>query len=164
MKPEEAPRPSRIVRIACGAAYLCDDDDKLIELPLHWTKRGLWARWLYSLGYEVSSNNIGVETVKPREGVTGSSLPKYCSRKKFLEYWESEYPDVVIGSKRTDMCDDCFVWSNNIRKLQKDVSGECDPEKLAKLGKDRQNIIAQCQQHFRHIDAQKGRIESAIEK
>ena len=70
----------------------------------------------------------------------------------------------MIGSKCTDMCDDCFVWSNNIRKLQKDVSGECDPEKLAKLGKDRQNIIAQCQQHFRHVDAQKERIESAIEK
>ena len=76
LKKDGSPRPSRIVRIACGKAFLRDDDDDLIELPVHWTKRGLWACWLHSLGYEVTTNNLGVATAKKPEGPVGS-LPKF---------------------------------------------------------------------------------------
>ena len=163
LKPLGMPRASRIVRIECGEAFLRDDDDKLIELPLHWSERSLWARWMNSLGFLVTTNNFGFESIRWNPEIPRPvKLPEYCQRKCFLKYWRKNYPEMVLGSTRTDICDDCWVWGNSITKLKGDMEGEICPIKLAKLSESRQTQMLSCQKHLRRANAQRDLVDEKV--
>jgi hypothetical protein len=98
-----------------------DDDVDVVDLPSNCTKLGLYKALLAERGWKYIYNPKGRVTDKiPIEGMKQepddpSFLPSMTS---FLHYWENHYPKMKIQKHAADICDECFVFANQVRYRQ----------------------------------------------
>jgi hypothetical protein len=101
---------------------LREDDQTIVELPSHMTKRSLYNRLLLELGWKCTydSKSRIVETL-PVDGVEQDHYPSWGS---FRRYWSKHYPKLFIAGAREDVCNQCYVYANRHRYFAKSKEGE----------------------------------------
>jgi hypothetical protein len=93
---------------------LQDAEVDLVELPTAWSKQAMYARFCYERGY-IMTTNFRVAYIKTERSDAQwneSSKKSICSWKKFLSFWESEYPLVRIASSSADICTESHIFFN----------------------------------------------------
>ena len=128
---EGLPFATRIIRDETGMTTR-DDEPDAVTLPPHITKRGCYEKWCFSRGWKITKRSTAKTIYKsskdymPREieaededGISlwppGSTYGKVVSWPKFLKYWRTEYPKVMIRKKGADTCTDCLILRNEFR-------------------------------------------------
>ena len=119
-----APRATKIVRCeVCGAdgsvrveTELRDVDEELFELPPNFSKLGLYKRMCREecglmLKFDNKNRMIGKE---PIEGKEQRPVPCWGT---FCNFWERNYPKMIIQKPRQDVCGDCFKYANRFKTL-----------------------------------------------
>ena len=145
-----APRATLLVRKKTEIVQK-NDDDEIIELPTHWTKRGVWARWLDELGYDVTTNNLGTVSVTAKEGTELGGLPKYCCLKTFNNYWKQYFPKMILSKAPTDVCDDCFALANAITDESKKPDDADDDVPLTEILENEQKYLDRLDKARNHV-------------
>jgi hypothetical protein len=92
---------------------LREDDEEIIELPSHMSKRFLYNRLLLQIGwsYTYDSQSRIVDRL-PVEGMEQQKAPSWGS---FRRYWAKHYPKLYIAGAREDVCNQCYVFANRHR-------------------------------------------------
>jgi len=93
---------------------LRDAEVDVVELPTAWSKRAMYARFCYERGYVMTTNARGayVKTERSDAQWNEENEKTICSWKKFLSFWESEYPLVRIAAPSADICTECHIFFN----------------------------------------------------
>ena len=118
LEKEGAPFATRLVRCETGETSLRDDNDEVIGLPPHYTKRNLYGRWLFESGYNVKMKNksTGVlDNPEPRDDELweGETLP-IVSWTQFFQRWKDNFGHIKIRKKGADTCTDCTMFANHL--------------------------------------------------
>ena len=108
-----SPKATRLVREETGMG-LRDAEVDVVELPTAWSKRAMYARFCYERGYVMTTNARGayVKTERSDAQWNEENEKTICSWKKFLSFWESEYPLVRIAAPSADICTECHIFFN----------------------------------------------------
>jgi hypothetical protein len=114
---------------------LRDDDEEIVELPSHMTKRSLYDRLLFELGwkytYDAKSRVIAKVAL---EGVEQHDPPSWTS---FRRYWTKHHPKLFIAGAREDICNQCYVFANRHRyATRKKTPAEEEDEEETKSDED----------------------------
>jgi len=104
--------PTRVVRCLAGNR-LRKEEEGLIELPHHFSKRSLYGRWMYEGGWLVDTNANGAITIRERQDEHWNDdedvRMKYLSWTAFHTYWKKEFPKMSIRPKSEDVCGECQI-------------------------------------------------------
>jgi hypothetical protein len=142
LQEQGAPRATRLVRFINGEGKMVvetrDDDEDVIDLPAHCTKLGLYKLFVAEHGWKFlyDPKNRIIDKI-PIEGVEQNPEdPTYLpSLKTFLNHWEINFPKMKIQKSAADICDECFVWANQVRYKQR-LTGKVGKEALLEEGDD----------------------------
>jgi hypothetical protein len=119
VKPLSGPRPTRSTRQASGAIDVRDYEDTS-ELDPEWTKRRLFGRYCYDLGYAVSKGSVMVIKKRKDEDWLASDLEygEVCSWAFFWGYWNCYYSKIVVRKPSKDICGLCYQFHLGNRAAQ----------------------------------------------
>jgi hypothetical protein len=111
------PRATRVVvSVVNGVARedLRDDLDSASDLPPSFTKRRVYGRFLAEHGWKLKLDSIGkiVSMSKDDVVIDGKNCKEMPSWTTFLRYWKKNFPLIRIQNAREDICNDCYVFSN----------------------------------------------------
>lgn len=126
LEEQAAPRATRMVRYLNKEGNYVqevrDDDIDGVDLPSHCTKLGLYKQFVAERGWRFiyDPKNRILDKV-PIDGMeqdpdNPSALPSINS---FKAYWEKHFPKMKIQSASADICDECFVFANQVRYRQR---------------------------------------------
>jgi hypothetical protein len=128
--PLSGPRPTRATAEESGAVIR--DSKDTLELDPEWTKRRLFGKYCYDLGYTVKQSANG--TIKfgfraDEEWVAGGTEngPR-CSWASFLNFWKREHSNIIVRKPSKDICDICYAFHIGNRKASKRSSDDSDDE------------------------------------
>jgi hypothetical protein len=139
LEEQGAPRATRLVRFINKEGNMVqetrDDDVDVIDLPSNLTKLGLYKQFIGERGwkYLYDPKNRVIDKV-PIDGMVQdpadpSDLPSITT---FLSHWDCFFPKMRIQKQAADICDDCFVFANQVRYRQrltgKDGTGALEDE------------------------------------
>jgi hypothetical protein len=115
-----APRATRIVHtVVNGVATedLRDADVMMSELPPSFTKRRVYGRFLLEHGWHLKLDGKGkiIHMTKGDVVVDGRTSKEMPSWRSFQRYWKRNYPLITIQRPREDICNECYVFSNEHR-------------------------------------------------
>jgi hypothetical protein len=116
------PRATRVVRYLNNDGNYVqetrDHDIDSVDLPSHCTKLGLYKQFVAEHGWKFVydpknriMDKVAIEGME-QDPEDVSLLP---SIKSFLGYWEKHFPKMKIQPPSADICDDCFVFANQVR-------------------------------------------------
>jgi hypothetical protein len=131
LEEQGAPRATRLVRFinkdGNSVQENRDDDDNLIDLPPHCTKLGLYKQFIAERGWRYIYDpknrildKVAIEGME-QEPTDPSFLP---SVKTFLLYWQKNFPHMRIQKASADICDECFVFANQVRYKERATGKE----------------------------------------
>jgi hypothetical protein len=136
LEEQAAPRATRIVRFLNRDGNLAqetrDDDEDILDLPCHCTKLGLYKQFLMEHGwqfvYDPKNRLLDKVAIEGMEQVPNDPtfLP---SIKTFLKHWKEEFPKLRIQKAAADICDECFVFANQVRYKER-LTGKIGKEAL----------------------------------
>ena len=104
---------TRMVRLLSGFV-LRKEEDSLVELPHHFSKRGLYRQWCFENGHVVSfdaqmkhptTNRPFEDSMWPESSVQ----TVICSWPSFTNFWEREFPNLRIRPQSEDTCGECHI-------------------------------------------------------
>ena len=114
------PKATRFVREETGSG-LRDGEEDLIELPISWSKRAVYARFCFERGFVINTDDRGCITKTTRtDGQWNAGDEKrICDWHTFLIFWDKHYPLARIAPPSTDICTDChiFLTEKNTKEL-----------------------------------------------
>jgi hypothetical protein len=88
--------PMRFVREKTGLTTR-DDGEKALTLPPYWSKQGLFSRWCYEHGWNVTTTSKGqVTTVKQMDWPDGADTQPVVSWLYFWTFWKTHYSYISI--------------------------------------------------------------------
>jgi hypothetical protein len=97
-----------------------------VDLPAHMSKRGLYAKLVSEMGwifeYDSKGTLIGKKQIVGHATIIGESdIPSWGS---FRDYWKKNFPELVVGARIKDICNDCYIFANQHRyaKNKRDAS------------------------------------------
>jgi hypothetical protein len=116
--PLSGPRPTRSTRQQSGAANAEEDlEDDFTELDPEWTKRRLFGRYCWDLGYSVTKGSTeqgSTEQVKRREDedwlASGAEYGQVCSWGFFWGYWRQNHSKIIVPKPSKDICGLCYQF------------------------------------------------------
>ena len=122
---EAEPHAFKQVRTATGMELR--EDDKKVELPSNFTKRGMYVDWCYNQGFKVKLVGVSgygaLKDYAQREDMLqpdGCDIRKHiCTYASFISTWEIKFPDLVIKKNSHDTCGTCFRFSNLLNGLRR---------------------------------------------
>ena len=122
---EAEPHASKQVRTATRMELR--EDDKKVELPSNYTKRGLYVDWCYNQGYKAKLNGASgygaSNEYEQREDIPqpdGFDVRKLiCTDRSFYSIWETEFKDLIIKKSSHDTCGTCFRFANLLNGLKR---------------------------------------------
>ena len=122
---EAEPHASKQVRTATGMELR--EDDKQIELPSNYSKRGLYVDWCYNQGFRAklcgASGYGALKDYVQRDDMVqpaGFDVRKHiCTYATFKLIWDKEFKDLVIKKSSHDTCGTCFRFSNLLNGLRR---------------------------------------------
>ena len=126
LQDEGEPHATRVIRTACQVALR--DDDDITELPSSYTKRQLYCRLMYEMGWSVVAHNNGSfgklrdyqERKFGEDWVEGVDTPETpFSFTTFLQYWSVHYPKLKIRKPSYDTCVLCFTYCNKLSSMSR---------------------------------------------
>jgi hypothetical protein len=126
------PRATRLIRELVRDRVnmeLRDDDDDVLELPTAFSKRALHNRYLLEQGwtFEVDSKMRVIEKkqLQPNDDMDNNPPASWPT---FLNFWNKNYPKLVIPSAAEDICNECYMYANRHKYalLEKDKNNEGD--------------------------------------
>jgi hypothetical protein len=114
--PLSGPRPTRSTRQQSGAAYTeaqdLDEEDDFTELDPEWTKRRLFGRYCFDLGYSVTKGSI-VEVKRRVDAdwtASGAEYGSVCSWAFFWGYWRRNHSKIIVRKPSKDICGLCYQF------------------------------------------------------
>jgi hypothetical protein len=113
-----APRATRIVATFVNGVVAEELRDEMVsELPPSFTKRRVYGRFLLEHGWSLKLDAKGKILTMSNgdvvvDGKTSKEMPSW---RTFLRYWKANYPRIVIQRAREDICNECYVFSNEHR-------------------------------------------------
>jgi hypothetical protein len=127
--PLSGPRPTRFTRQESGA--ITRDSEDMKELDPEWTKRRLFGRYCYDLGFNVEQSASGAVKIHKREDEEypaggGAEYGSHCSLTAFWNYWEEHYGNIVVRKPSKDICGVCYQFHLGNRKAVAKTS-DTDP-------------------------------------
>jgi hypothetical protein len=116
--PLSGPRPTRATAEESGAVIR--DSEDTLELDPEWTKRRLYGKYCFDLGYSVTQSASGVVRIEVREDeewVTGGAeRGSHCSWSAFWNYWQREHTNIIVRKPSKDICGICYQFHIGNRK------------------------------------------------
>jgi hypothetical protein len=126
LEEQGVPRATRMVRyLNKDGNYLQevrDDDVDAIDLPSHCTKLGLYKQFVAEHGWKFvyDPKNRIIDKVRIEGMEQDPDDPSFLpSIKSFQAYWDKHFPKMKIQAASADICDDCFVFANQVRYRQR---------------------------------------------
>ena len=112
------PRPTRSTRQQSGAIDEEDFED-VTELDPEWTKRRLFGRYCWDLGYlVVEGSGTKVLLRKDEDWLTsGAEYDHVCSWGFFWSYWNRNHPKLIVRKPSKDICGLCYQFHLGQRKM-----------------------------------------------
>jgi hypothetical protein len=108
--------PTRFVREKTGRMTTWDDKESALTLPPYWSKRGLYSRFCYDRGWTTSTTHKGVTTLNKRlDWPAGEETEQVVSWPFFFGFWRREYAHISIRRPTADICDDCYLFYNQVK-------------------------------------------------
>jgi hypothetical protein len=103
---------------------LREDDEDIVELPSHMTKRSLFDRLLLQLGWVYTYDSKS--RILERKSVEEQEQQQAPSWSTFHRYWTKHHPKLLIAGAREDVCNQCYVFANRHRyaKRKNDAAEE----------------------------------------
>jgi hypothetical protein len=86
-----------------------------LSLPLYWSKLKLFCRWCYEQGWEVDATQKGMKLCKRIDWPVGEDPHQVVSWPYFFSFWKRHYCYIVIRRPTADICDDCYVFYNQVK-------------------------------------------------
>jgi hypothetical protein len=121
LEEQAAPRATRIVRFLNRDGNMVqesrDDDVDVLDLPSHCTKLGLYNQFIAerSWQYVYDPKNRILDKVAIADVDQDPDDPAFLpSIKTFLKHWEDHFPKLRIQKAAADICDECFVFANQV--------------------------------------------------
>ena len=108
-----APTSTRVVREETGSG-LRDGEEKVVELPSLFSKRGMYQRFCSECGWRIETSVRGKIKAFP---VDGSNQKPICTWSKFMKVWDDEYPNLRLAKPREDICSECHAYHNRFKYL-----------------------------------------------
>jgi hypothetical protein len=96
---------------------LREDDDDIVELPAHMSKRSLYDRMLAELGWKYIYD--GRSRIIERQEIEGMEQQQSPSWSTFLSYWSKHHPKLFVAGAREDVCNQCYIFANRHRYAAK---------------------------------------------
>jgi hypothetical protein len=126
LEEQGAPRATRVVRFLNKDGNLVqetrDDDVDVIDLPSNLTKLGLYKQFVAERGWKFiyDPKNRVIDKV-PLEGIVQEpeNVEDVPSITTFLSHWDTYFPKMKIQKHAADICDECFVFANQVRYKQR---------------------------------------------
>jgi hypothetical protein len=122
LEEQRAPRATRLVQFinknGNSVQENCDEGDEITDAPAHCTKLNLYRQFIAERGwkYVYNQKNRIIDKVPikgiEQEPTNPSLLP---SIKTFMLYWQRNYPHMKIQKASVDICDECFIFVNQVR-------------------------------------------------
>jgi hypothetical protein len=92
------------------------DDTDSYTLPPYWSKRSLYARWCYDCGWNIETSTKAVITKHRRLDWPDDVEPQpVISYTYFFVIWKQEYSYIVVRRPTADICDDCYLFYNQVK-------------------------------------------------
>jgi hypothetical protein len=92
---------------------LREDDQDIVELPSHMTKRSLYDRLLLQVGWKYTYDSKG--RIIHQQEVEGTEQQKAPAWSSFRRYWAKHHPKLFIAGAREDVCNQCYIFANRHR-------------------------------------------------
>jgi hypothetical protein len=128
--PLSGPRPTRATAEESGAVIR--DSEDTLELDPEWTKRRLFGKYCFDLGYSVkqsASGSVKITVRADEEWVTGDAEPgSHCSWSAFWSYWKREHKNIVVRKPSKDICAICYQFHIGNRKASKQSGEDSDSD------------------------------------
>eukprot|EP00536_Pseudo-nitzschia_multiseries_P008472 jgi/Psemu1/20491/gm1.20491_g len=110
------PQSTRIMRVETGVG-LRDREEGVVELPPSFSKRSIYYEFCHDWGWTVKlkknlNSVLEVTPVEPFEG----DRELICSWPYFLKYWDTNFPNIKIVSRSTDVCSNLKRYFLNNKK------------------------------------------------
>jgi hypothetical protein len=130
---------TRFIREVTGMS-LRNTEERLVELPSHFTKRQLYAQYCFTRGYKVKADAKGsygrLSEYNFREydddlWPPGSEPLPVCSWSDFLRFWKSDVPHLKIRNPCEDTCGECFKIKNSFYALDRRPQRAVPPPNVA---------------------------------
>jgi hypothetical protein len=126
LEEQGAPRATRLVRYLNKDGNLVqetwDDDLDVIDLPSSCTRLGLYKQFIAELGwryvYDPKNRIIDKVAIEGMEKDASDEI-ELPSIRTFLRHWEQFFPKMRIQRHAADICDECFVFANQVRYKQR---------------------------------------------
>ena len=126
------PHATKVIRTRLRVALRNNDD--IVELPSSYTKRQLYAKFLFECGWLVkpkgngsfgpmSEYTIRLDSEEWTEADNGRIPP--CSFETFRQLWSSKFPKLRIRSPSYDTCTTCFKYCNNLSAITRQANLQC---------------------------------------
>jgi hypothetical protein len=109
--PLSGPRPTRSTREKSGAVDKEDFED-FTELDPEWTKRRLFGKYCWDLGYSVKKGS-GTKVLKREDEdwlTSGVEYGHICSWGFFWTYWNRNHPKLIVRKPSKDICGLCYQF------------------------------------------------------
>jgi hypothetical protein len=124
--PLSGPRPTRATAEESGAVIR--DSEDTLELDPEWTKRRLFGKYCFDLGYTVKQSASGAVKVDIRvdeEWVTGGGdNAPHCSWTAFWNYWKRQHANIIVRKPSKDICGICYQFHIGNRKAKRACSND----------------------------------------
>ena len=88
------------MRTETGAVSLKKADAEIVELPTHYSKRGLYVRFYWEIGWELERKQHG-DYVVAGKPVTNRPMLDW---RTFRRFWRTEFPKLILSKPRVDTC------------------------------------------------------------
>ena len=113
---EAQPRSTLAVRTETGAVSLKKADTEIVELPTHYSKRGLYVRFCRERGWHLERKQQGhYAVVNVSDAGDTSNRPPLLDWRTFRRFWKREFPKLILSKPRVDMCTLCHKFHNRFK-------------------------------------------------
>jgi hypothetical protein len=108
--------PTRFVRNKTGATTTREKNERAMTLPPCWSKRSLYCRWCYERGWNIEDSIKGtLSKVKRTDWPPDMDHQPVISWTYFFLIWKREYSYISVRRPTADICDDCYVFYNQVK-------------------------------------------------
>ena len=179
MKEEQGEvRATRLVREKTGLTTR-DDEDDLVELPAHLSKRQVYKDFCFDRGWKVGTTAKGsyghIEDYEAREvddvlwpaGSEGLPVPSW---KGFNDIWDEYFPNLKIRSATEDICGECYTLANRFRQARRSNGSDSDTDDDSDDGSVTPNcqrneaLIEEASKHVKQAKAMREMATDRIDK
>ena len=113
------PSATRLVRDVTGQLTMGDNNEDILYLLSHMSKRGVYRQYCEHRGKRVVTSNDGQTTLEDMEGRDQKDTISWST---FFNYWNGHFSHLRVSQPHEDICKECYVFANRQRYVTADSS------------------------------------------